>query len=166
MSNIKEIVEKLYKKKGRDTSKLAIGSTLKINTKIIEGGKERIQAFEGVLIAKKGAGLDAMITVRKIGAGGIGVERIFPIHSPMIDSILVVKQGDSKKAKLYHLRDSFGRKAKKEAKKFNTEGLTADSIEVNKEAEEIEAERMKSKEERKAEHDAQKAKEKKSGKKK
>ncbi len=158
MSSIKEVVEKLYKKKGRDTGKLAIGSTLKINTKIIEGGKERIQAFEGVLIARKGTGLDAMITVRKIGAGGIGVERTFPIHSPMIDSILVVKQGDSSKSKLYHLRDSFGRKAKKEAKKFGAESLNADSLEINKEAEEVENERMKSKEERKAEHAAAKAK--------
>jgi large subunit ribosomal protein L19 len=166
MSNIKEIVEKLYKKKGRDIGKLAIGSTLKINTKIIEGGKERIQVFEGVLISKKGNGLDGMITVRKIGAGGIGVERTFPIHSPMIDSIIVTKQGDSKKAKLYHLRDSFGRKAKKEAKKFGAEALSADSLELNKEAAELEADRMKSKEERKAEHAAQKAKDGKGGKKK
>src|ERR1035437_2132597 len=118
MANIREIVEKTYKKKGRDANKLAVGSTIKVNTRILEGGKERIQAFEGILIAKKGINLDSMITVRKISAGGIGVERAFPMHSPMIESITVVKQGDSTKSKLYSLRDTSGRKAKKEAKKF------------------------------------------------
>jgi large subunit ribosomal protein L19 len=166
MANIREIVEKSYKKKGRDSNRLAIGSTVKVNTRIVEGGKERIQTFEGILIAKKGVNLDSMITVRKISAGGIGVERTFPMHSPMIESITVVKQGDSSKAKLYHLRDAFGRKAKKEAKKFASESLSSDSVDMNKEAAEIEAEKAKSKEERKAEHAAQKAADKKGGKKK
>jgi len=166
MANIQEIVNKLYKKKGRDNSRLAVGSTLKVNTRILEGGKERIQAFEGILIAKRGTELDAMITIRKISAGGIGVERTFPLHSPMIESITVLTQGDSKKAKLYHLRDAFGAKAKKEAKKFGAENLSLESVEVNKEAAEIEAEKAKSKEQRKAEHAEQKKADKKAGKKK
>ena len=166
MANIQEIVNKLYKKKGRDNSRLAVGSNLKVNTRILEGGKERIQAFEGILIAKKGTNLDSMITVRKISAGGIGVERTFPMHSPMIESITVVKQGDSTKAKLYSLRDNSVRKAKKEAKKFASDTLSLESVEINKEAVEIEAEKAKSKDERKAEHAAQKAADKKAGKKK
>jgi hypothetical protein len=84
----------------------------------------------------------------------------------MIESITVLSQGDSKKAKLYHLRDAFGRKAKKEAKKFGADNLTNESLEVNKEAAEIEAEKAKSKEQRKAEHAAQKAADAKAGKKK
>ncbi|MCE5300607.1 MAG: 50S ribosomal protein L19 [Spirochaetia bacterium] len=166
MKNILDAVKTAYTKKGSDIGKLAVGSVLKVNAKIKEGGKERIQAFEGILISKRGTGLGASITVRKIGAGGIGVERIFPINSPMIDSVVVVKQGDSSKAKLYHLRDAFGAKAKKEAKKFGTENMTADSLAVNQEAAALEAERQKSKEDRKAEHSREKAAAAKGGKKK
>jgi len=119
-TRLKEVVEKQYTKKGADIKKINVGSTLRVNTKIKEGNKERIQAFEGVVIAKKGRGLDAMFTVRKIGAGNVGVERTFPINSPMIESIKVVKEGKAKRAKLFYIRESFGRKARKEVMKFDT----------------------------------------------
>ena len=119
MSVIDTVIEKVYRKKGRKMDNLTIGSTIKVNTKIKEGGKERIQAFEGTLISKRGIGINSMFTVRKIGAGAIGVERTFPLHSPMIDSIIVVKKGEARRAKLYYLREAFGRKAKKEARRFN-----------------------------------------------
>ena len=120
MINLEEVVEKAYKKKGRNIKKMAVGSTLRVNTRIKEGGKERIQAFEGVLIAKRGRGLNEMITVRKVSYGGIGVERTFPLHSPMIESIKIMKPGETKRAKLYYLREKFGRKAKREARKFDS----------------------------------------------
>lgn len=123
MSKIEAIIEKQYKRKTKGIDAMTIGSVLRVNSKIKEGGKERVQAFEGVLIAKKGRGLNEMITVRKISYGGIGVERIFPINSPLVESIKVVKQGKAKRAKLYYLREAFGRKAKREARRFDTKEL-------------------------------------------
>ncbi len=125
-TRIKEVVEKQYAKKGADIKKINVGSTLRVNTKIKEGNKERIQAFEGVVISKKGRGLDAMFTVRKIGAGGIGVERTFPINSPVIESIKVIKEGKAKRAKLFYIRESFGRKARKEVMKFDASGSNSE----------------------------------------
>jgi large subunit ribosomal protein L19 len=123
MSKIQEIVEKQYKRKGKAIEALAVGTVIRVNSKIKEGGKERLQAFEGVLIAKRGRGLNEMITVRKISYGGIGVERIFPINSPVVESIKIIKQGKAKRAKLYYLREAFGRKAKREARRFDTKEL-------------------------------------------
>ncbi len=119
MNNIMEIVTKGYLKKGRNLTKVPIGSKVKVNTKITESGKERIQTFEGIVIAKHGSGLNATFTVRKICAGGIGVEKTFPLHSPIIESIKIVKQGETRRAKLYYLREDFGRKAKREAMRFD-----------------------------------------------
>jgi len=121
MNNIMDIVKKQYEKKGRELDKIPVGSKIKVNTKIMEGGKERIQAFEGIVIAKHGSGLDATFTVRKIASGGIGVERTFPLHSPVIQSIKVMKQGKTKRAKLYYLREAFGKKARKESMRFDAE---------------------------------------------
>ncbi|MDD2696552.1 MAG: 50S ribosomal protein L19 [Candidatus Pacebacteria bacterium] len=91
------------------------GDTVQIHQKIKEGDKERIQVFEGQVIAKKhGQGLSSMITVRKV-ISGIGTERIFPIHSPIIDKIEVVKRGKTRRAKLYYLRRVKGRKARLKA---------------------------------------------------
>jgi large subunit ribosomal protein L19 len=123
MSKTEAIIEKMYKRKGTAIAPLAIGTVIRVNSKIKEGGKERVQAFEGVLIAKRGSGLNEMITVRKISYGGIGVERIFPINSPGIESIKIIKQGKAKRAKLYYLREAFGRKAKREARRFDTKEL-------------------------------------------
>jgi len=123
MRNIEAIVEKQYKKKGKGLKDISIGSAVKVNTRIIEGGKERIQVFEGILIAKKGTGLNEMLTVRKISYGGIGVERTFPLNSPMVESIKIVKPGEAKRAKLFYIREAFGRKARKESMRFEGEML-------------------------------------------
>ena len=87
------------------------GDTERDFFKVVGGGNERIQAFEGVVIQKKGTGLTETFTVRKISFG-VGVERIFPIHSPRIDKIQVVRQGKVRRAKLYYLRDLAGKAAR------------------------------------------------------
>ena len=87
------------------------GDTLRVSVRVREGDKERLQAFEGVCIARKNGGIAETFTVRKI-SGGVGVERIFPLHSPSIDSITVVRQGRVRRAKLYYLRDRRGKSAR------------------------------------------------------
>ena len=84
------------------------GDTLRVNVRVREGDKERLQAFEGFCIAKRGAGVSATFTVQKI-SNGIGVERIFPVHSPMISEITVVRRGRVRRAKLYYLRHLTGK---------------------------------------------------------
>lgn len=94
------------------------GDTVRVHQKIKEEDKERIQAFEGLVIARKhGKGAGAMITVRKI-IEGIGVERIFPIHSPIIEKIEILKREKARRAKLYYLREAKGKRAKLKRKKF------------------------------------------------
>jgi large subunit ribosomal protein L19 len=87
------------------------GDTLKVNVKIVEGERTRVQAYEGVCIARSGAGLNESFTVRKISYGE-GVERVFPVYSPMLDSIEVVRRGKVRRAKLYYLRGLRGKKAR------------------------------------------------------
>jgi len=87
------------------------GDTLRVNVRVREGEKERLQAFEGVCIARKHGGVSETFTVRKI-SGGVGVERIFPLHSPMIASIDVVRRGRVRRAKLYYLRNLRGKAAR------------------------------------------------------
>lgn len=87
------------------------GDTVRVHTKIREGEKERIQIFEGVVIRKKGHGIESTFTVRKVSYG-VGVERIFPVHSPMIDKVELVTQGKVRRSRLYYLRDLSGRKAR------------------------------------------------------
>ena len=84
------------------------GDTVRVNVRVKEGDKERLQAFEGVCIARRGAGVSQTFTVRKISSG-IGVERIFPVHSPMIGSLQVVRRGRVRRAKLYYLRHLTGK---------------------------------------------------------
>lgn len=85
------------------------GDTVRVDVRVIEGERERIQAFEGVVIARKGGhGAKATFTVRKISFG-VGVERIFPLHSPILQSITVSRRGDVRRAKLYYLRDRVGK---------------------------------------------------------
>ena len=110
-TKIKEIVEKQYKKKGVDFGRISVGSAVRVNTKIKEGNKERIQAFEGVVIAKKGTGLNAMFTVRKI-SDGVGVERIYPVHSPMISKIEVVNKGAVRRANISYFKKLTGKAAR------------------------------------------------------
>ena len=87
------------------------GDTLKVNVKVIEGTRERVQAFEGVCIARRNRGLNSAFTVRKISYGE-GVERVFPLYSPRIDSIEVVRRGRVRRAKLYYLRGRTGKRAR------------------------------------------------------
>lgn len=102
----------------RDIPDTPIGSTVRVHYRIIEGEKERIQVFEGVVIARKRAGLRSTVTVRKVTAG-IGVERVFPIHSPKLDKIQVVRLGRVRRSKLYYLRQLKGKKARiKEKDKY------------------------------------------------
>ena len=95
----------------RDIPDFSAGDTIKVDVKIVEGDKERIQAFEGLCIARSGAGLNESFTVRKISYGE-GVERIFPIFSPKIAGITVLKKGKVRRAKLYYLRDRRGKSAR------------------------------------------------------
>jgi large subunit ribosomal protein L19 len=86
------------------------GDTVSVHTKVVEGSRERIQVFEGTVIARKGSGLKETFTVRKISYG-VGVERVFPVHSPRIDKIEVVKKGKVRRAKLYYMRKLRGKAA-------------------------------------------------------
>lgn len=88
------------------------GDTVKVHVRIKEEKKERLQIFEGLVIARKHGGARETITVRKIGAGGIGVERIFPLHATIIDHIDVIRRGRVRRAKLYYLRDLRGKAAR------------------------------------------------------
>ena len=92
------------------------GDTLKVHGKVVEGNKERVQVFQGVVIARQGGGLQETFTVRKVSYG-VGVERMFPVHSPIIDRIEVVTRGDVRRAKLYYLRDRVGKAAKVKEKR-------------------------------------------------
>ena len=95
------------------------GDTLKVHVKVVEGTRSRIQVFQGVVIRRHGGGIGETFTVRKISFG-VGVERTFPIHSPIFDSIEVVTRGDVRRAKLYYLRNLRGKKAKiKEKRDFS-----------------------------------------------
>ncbi|HEY0832539.1 MAG TPA: 50S ribosomal protein L19 [Azospirillum sp.] len=87
------------------------GDTVRVNVKVVEGTRERVQAYEGVCIARKNAGVNSSFTVRKISYGE-GVERVFPLYSPRIDSIELVRKGDVRRAKLYYLRDRRGKSAR------------------------------------------------------
>lgn len=94
-----------------DIPNLEIGDYIKVHAKIIEGNRERIQVFEGTVIGKKGSGLKETFTVRRVSYG-VGVERIFPVNSPRIDHIELVRRGVVRRAKLYYLRDRVGKAAK------------------------------------------------------
>jgi large subunit ribosomal protein L19 len=89
----------------------SVGDTVKVFFKIVEGATERIQVFEGLVIAKNNGGIRRTFTVRKISYG-VGVERIFPLHSPRVESVEVVRRGRVRRAKLYYIRDKVGKKAK------------------------------------------------------
>lgn len=103
------IIESITKDQIRtDLPAFNIGDTIKIGVKVKEGSKERIQMFEGTVIAKKHGGINETFTVRRISYG-VGVERTFPINSPKLDSITVVRRGKVRRAKLYYLRDRVGK---------------------------------------------------------
>ena len=113
MNKIKPIIENQLKK---DLPEFSSGDTVAIDVRVVEGGKERLQKFEGIVIGRKGSDISATFTVRKI-SGGIGVERIFPLHSPMISKIVVKKKGKVRRAKLNYMRKLTGAKAIRIAEK-------------------------------------------------
>jgi large subunit ribosomal protein L19 len=107
------------------------GDTLRVNVRVKEGEKERLQAFEGVCIARRGSGVSATFTVRKV-SNGVGVERIFPVHSPMLAEIHVVRRGRVRRAKLYYLRHLTGKATRIREKKVRvaipvTEAATSET---------------------------------------
>jgi len=108
MKLIKDIENKFIK---NDIPDFSSGDTVKVNVTVTEGSRERIQIFEGVVIAINGDGINKTITVRKVSFG-IGVERIFPVHAPIVSSIEVLKKGKVRRSKLYYLRDRIGKSAK------------------------------------------------------
>lgn len=113
MSVIKSVEGKYLK---QDVPEFSPGDTLRVHVKIKEGDKERVQVFQGTVIARNGGGLMESFTVRKVSSG-IGVERVFPIHSPNVAKIEMIKQGKVRRSKLYYLRGLRGKKAKISEKK-------------------------------------------------
>jgi len=107
MTIIDKIEQEQLKK---DVTPFNVGDTVKVHCRVVEGGKERIQIFEGLCIARKGSGVNAAFTVRKISYGE-GVERVFPIHTPRIAKIEVVNRGKVRRAKLHYLRSRVGKRA-------------------------------------------------------
>ena len=102
------VIDKITEKQmNANVPEFRVGDTVRVDVKIVEGKRERIQAFEGVVIARKGAGISETFTVRKVSYG-VGVERIFPVHSPSIANIVVVKKGKVRRAKLNFLRNIVG----------------------------------------------------------
>lgn len=107
--NPTDVVERPFLKEG--VPDFRPGDTVKVHVRVVEGERERIQVFEGVVIRRRGSRLSETFTVRKVSFG-IGVERTFPVHSPMIGKIEIVTRGDVRRAKLYYLRSRVGKKAK------------------------------------------------------
>ena len=106
------IVDKIRKDQVKEERhQFGVGDTIRIHVKIVEGDNERIQQFQGVVIARRGSGIEETFTVRRVQAGQ-GVERVFPINSPRIAKIEVIRRGDVRRAKLYYLRDKIGRDAR------------------------------------------------------
>jgi len=123
MNLIQQLEQEQVKKlsAGKDIPDFAPGDTVIVNVKVIEGERSRVQAYEGVCIARAGHGLNENFTVRKISYGE-GVERVFPLHSPMIDSIKVVRRGRVRRAKLYYLRGRRGKSARIAERSGKVEG--------------------------------------------
>jgi large subunit ribosomal protein L19 len=94
-----------------DVPNFRAGDNVKVHVRVVEGGRERVQIFEGVVIARNGSGLRASFTVRKISFG-VGVERVFPVHAPIIQKIEVTRRGDVRRSKLYYLRERSGKSAR------------------------------------------------------
>lgn len=115
MQDIIRAIEEEQMKK--DIPDFRPGDTVKVHVKVVEGGRERIQTFEGTVIRRRGGGLSETFSVRRISYG-VGVERTFPIHSPRIDRIETVRRGKVRRARLYYLRERFGKKAKVKEKRM------------------------------------------------
>ncbi len=110
MSEIIKVIEQ-EQLRANPLPEFAVGDTVRVQVKVVEGTRERLQAFEGIVIARRNGGARETFTVRRVSYG-IGVERTFPIHSPRIDSLTVIRRGKVRRAKLYYLRDRVGKAAK------------------------------------------------------
>ena len=108
MNKIKPIIEHQLKK---DLPEFSSGDSISVDVRVVEGGKERLQKFEGLVISKKGSDISATFTMRKV-SGGIGVERIFPFHSPSIESIKLNRKGKVRQARIYYMRERSGKRAR------------------------------------------------------
>lgn len=104
------IIDKIENEQLKDVADFKVGDSLKVHTRVVEGGKERIQIFAGLCIGRKGSGLNTSYTVRKISSGE-GVERVFPLHTPRVAQIEVTRRGKVRRAKLNYLRERVGKRA-------------------------------------------------------
>ena len=123
MNLIKQLEQEQMTKLGKTIPPFEPGDTVLVNVKVVEGERSRIQAYEGVCIGRSGSGLNENFTVRKISYGE-GVERVFPLYSPLVDSIKVVRRGKVRRAKLYYLRGLRGKSARIVEKKTDTRAGT------------------------------------------
>ena len=106
-----DLIKELTKSQVKDMPAVQVGDTVKVHVKVKEGARERIQVYEGIVIAKKHGGIEETITVRRVSYG-VGVEKVFPLHAPTVEKIEVVRRGKVRRAKLYYLRDRVGKSAK------------------------------------------------------
>ena len=109
--NSMDLIKELTKSQLKELPPVLVGDTVRVHVKVKEGARERIQVYEGTVIAKKHGGIEETVTVRRMSYG-VGVEKVFPLHSPTIDKIEVVRHGVVRRAKLYYLRDRVGKAAK------------------------------------------------------
>ncbi len=121
MNIIEQLEQEHIAELNKDIPEFGPGDTLRISVKVKEGSRERLQAFEGVCIARNGGGLNQSFTVRKISFGE-GVERVFPVYSPLVANIEVIRRGHVRRAKLYYLRDRRGKSARIKEKKTERKG--------------------------------------------
>jgi large subunit ribosomal protein L19 len=103
----------------REVPEFGAGDNVRVHVRVVEGEKERIQVFEGVVLKRKGSGVHETFTVRKIGSGGIGVERVFPVHTPRISEIEVMRRGKVRRSKIYYMRGLRGRAARIDERRDN-----------------------------------------------
>ena len=106
-----DLIKELTKSQLKEMPAVQVGDTVKVHVKVKEGARERIQVFEGTVIAKKHGGIEESFTVRRISYG-VGVEKVFPLHAPTIEKVETVRKGKVRRAKLYYLRDRVGKAAK------------------------------------------------------
>jgi large subunit ribosomal protein L19 len=116
--NRTDLIDEQSKKPAEQIPDFGPGDTLKVHVRVVEGNKERVQVFQGVVIRRQGDGVRETFTVRKLSYS-VGVERTFPLHTPIVQLIEVVTRGDVRRAKLFYLRDRIGKAAKVKEKRFN-----------------------------------------------
>jgi large subunit ribosomal protein L19 len=126
---MKEVLKEIEKDYMKERPNFNVGDTVRVHTRVKEGGKERVQIFEGIVIAKNGTGINESFTVRKISYN-VGVERVFPLHSPLITKIDVKRKGEVRRAKLYYIRERVG---KSQSVKEKVEKVSDKATEVKQE---------------------------------